>query len=213
MASYYAPKVMNPDEFAAPIVEAGQFIGPTNPTEVFGLNTSLRLGNSINIDALFEHQGGHYLPQYTGYQNARRGAWFPCYDIQEKIIAVKKATDLKALDDVTALDRARCATNLYGGHDSGFWVEKADFWKLRSLALTYDLPASLVSSFGSRASVTVAGTNLVKWTDYSGVDPEVEDFSDRAEGGIYDGSSDYGRREYYTIPAPRTFLLSFRVTF
>jgi TonB-linked SusC/RagA family outer membrane protein len=213
VASYYAPKVMNPDDFAAPVVEAGQFIGPTNPTEVFGLNTSLRLGNSINIDALFEHQGGHYLPQYTGYQNARRGAWFPCYDIQQKIVAVRKGTDLNALDDVRALDRARCATNLYGGHDSGFWIEKADFWKLRSLALTYDLPASLVSSFASRASLTLAGTNLVKWTDYSGVDPEVEDFSDRAEGGIYDGSSDYGRREYYTIPAPRTFLLSFRVTF
>ncbi|NNK64321.1 MAG: hypothetical protein HKO98_14080, partial [Gemmatimonadetes bacterium] len=51
------------------------------------------------------------------------------------------------------------------------------------------------------------------WTDYSGVDPEVEDFRDRAEGGVYDGNGDYGRREYYNIPTPRTFLLSFRVTF
>jgi len=213
VATYFAPKVMNPDAFADPIVEASQPYGPTNPTEVFGINTSLRLGSSLNIDALFEHQGGHYLPQYTGYQNARRGVWFPCYEIQKKIIAVRKKTDLTALDDVRALDRARCATNLYGGHDSGFWIEKADFWKLRSVAVTYDLPQALVGSFASRASVTVAGTNLLKWTDYSGVDPEVEDFSDRAEGGIYDGASDYGRREYYQIPAPRTFLLSFRVTF
>lgn len=213
VASYFAPRVMNPDAFADPIVESQQYYGPTNPTEVFGLNTSVRIGNSLNIDALFEHQGGHYLPQYTGYQNARRGVWFPCYGIQKKIIAVRKKTDLNALSDVTALDRARCATNLYGGHDSGFWIEKADFWKLRSVAVTYDLPASLVSSFASRASVTVAGTNLMKWTDYSGVDPEVEDFQDRAEGGIYDGAADYGRREYYQIPAPRTFLLSFRVTF
>jgi len=27
------------------------------------------------------------------------------------------------------------------------------------------------------------------------------------------GAGDYGRREYYQIPSPRTFLLSFRVTF
>lgn len=213
VASYYAPTVTNPDAFADPIVENDALIGPVNPTEVFGLNTQIRIGNSLNLDALFEHQGGHYLPQYTGYQNARRGAWFPCFETQKKIVAVRKGTDPNALNDVTALERARCATNRYGGHDSGFWVEKADFWKLRSLALTYDLPASLVSSFASRASMTLAGTNLITWTDYTGVDPEVEDFSDRAEGGIYDGASDYGRREYYQIPSPRTFLLSFRVTF
>jgi len=41
----------------------------------------------------------------------------------------------------------------------------------------------------------------------------VEDFNDRAETGIYDGSTDYGRREYYNIPAPRQFLMSFRMTF
>jgi TonB-linked SusC/RagA family outer membrane protein len=211
--SYYAPTVMNPDAFADPVIETDHLIGPVNPTQVFGLNTQLRLGNSLNLDALFEHQGGHYLPQYTGYQNARRGTWFPCYDIQQKIIAVRKNTDANALSDVTALERARCATNLYGGHDAGFWIEKADFWKLRSLAITYQLPESLVSSFASRASMTLAGTNLLTWTDYSGVDPEVEDFQDRAEGGIYDGAGDYGRREYYQIPSPRTFLLSFRVTF
>ena len=211
--SYYAWKITNPNDFADPIVETDQEIGPVNPTQVYGLNTQLRIGNSLNIDALFEHQGGHYLANYTGYQNARRGTWFPCYDIQKKIIAVRKKTDLNALNDVTALERARCATNLYGGHDSSYWLEKADFWKLRSVSVTYDLPSSLVSSFASRASVTLAGRNLMTWTDYSGVDPEVEDFFDRSEGGIYDGASDYGRREYYQIPSPRTFLLSFRVTF
>ena len=45
------------------------------------------------------------------------------------------------------------------------------------------------------------------------VGPEVEDFADRAEYGVYDGATDYGRREYYNIPAPRTFLLTFRMGF
>jgi len=81
------------------------------------------------------------------------------------------------------------------------------------MALTWQLPARLVSSFASRASVTLSGTNLFLWTSYSGLDPEVEDFTDRAEFDIYDGSGAYGRREYYNLPAPRTFLLSFRLTF
>ncbi|MEZ4423134.1 MAG: SusC/RagA family TonB-linked outer membrane protein [Gemmatimonadota bacterium] len=210
--SYYGLVVTNPDDFADPVIEQDAFIGAVNPTRIIGLNSSLSLGQSILADILFEHQGGHYLPNYTGYQNGRRGVWYPCYGIQEKIFA-SRAGDASALNDVNAMDRARCATNLYGGHDASYWIEKADFWKLRSVSLTYNLPSEWVSRWASRASVTLSGVNLIRWTDYSGVDPEVEDFQDRAEGGIYDGATDYGRREYYQVPAPRTFLFSIRATF
>ncbi|MEZ4414932.1 MAG: SusC/RagA family TonB-linked outer membrane protein [Gemmatimonadota bacterium] len=210
--SYYGLVVTNPDAFADPIIEEDALIGPTNPTRLIGLNSTITLGQSLSIDALLEHQGGHYLPNYTGYQNGRRGVWYPCYGVQEKIFA-SRAGDANALNDVTALERARCATNLYGGHDASFWIEKADFWKLRNISLTYNLPSSWVGRYAQRASVTLSGVNLFKWTDYTGVDPEVEDFQDRAEGGIYDGATDYGRREYYQIPAPRTFLFSIRATF
>ena len=51
---------------------------------------------ALDLDVLFEHQGGHILPQYTGYQNARRGVWFPCYAVQEKIIAESKRETAEA---------------------------------------------------------------------------------------------------------------------
>lgn len=210
--TYYGAVVGNPNAFADPEILDDQPIGPVNPTRLIGLSSSINIGNSILIDALMEHQGGHYLANYTGYQNGRRGVWYPCYDIQEKIFAAE-AGNPAALNDVTALERARCATNLFGGNDPSFWIEKADFWKLRSVSLTYQLPDSWVSRYASRASITLAGTNLLKWTDYTGSDPEIEDFRDRAEGGIYDGATDYGRREYYQIPPPRTFTLSIRATF
>jgi TonB-linked SusC/RagA family outer membrane protein len=208
----YGRRVINPDEFAEPIIVNDTILGPVNPTRVIGLSSSLRLGQSLVVDALVEHQGGHYLPNYTGYQNSRRGVWYPCYEIQAKLIAQERG-DASAVSDVRAIDRAKCRLNGIGGYRSDFWVEKADFWKLRTVSVTYELPQSLVSRFASRASVTLAGTNLAIWTDYTGVDPEVEDFADRAEYGIYDGATDYGRREYYSLPAPRTYLLSFRVTF
>lgn len=209
---YYGPRITNPNDFADPDTESDAFLGAVNPTRIVGLNSTFTVGQRLTVDALFEHQGGHYLPNYTGYQNARRGVWYPCYDVQGKIFAFRGG-EATALDDVTALERARCATNLYGGHAPEYWIEKADFWKWRSLALTYQIPERLVARFASRASVTLAGTNLLTWTDYTGLDPEVEDFYDRSEGGIYDGATDYGRREYYNIPAPRSFLLSFRVAF
>jgi TonB-linked SusC/RagA family outer membrane protein len=212
--SYYGVRIMNPDELAEPILVDDTLIGPVNPTRLIGLNTSFRIGQSILIDALAEHQGGHYLPNYTGYQNARRGVWYPCYDEQAKLIDQFRGNDA-AVADVPAVERAKCRLNGISSkpHNSDFWYEKADFWKLRTVALTYNLPQSIVSRFASRASVTLSGSNLFLWTDYDGVDPEVEDFQDRAEGGIFDGATDYGRREYYNIPAPRTYLLSFRVTF
>jgi hypothetical protein len=211
--TYYGTRIMNPDAFAEPILVEDTVLGPVNPTRLIGLNSTLRLGQAFTVDALVEHQGGHYLPNYTGYQNARRGVWYPCYDIQAKLIAADKG-DPGAVSDVRAVDRAKCRLNgSSAGHEPDFWIEKADFWKLRTVAVTYELPQSIISRFASRASVTLAGSNLAIWTDYTGLDPEVEDFQDRAEGGIFDGATDYGRREYYTLPSPRTYLLSFRVTF
>ena len=164
------------------------------------------------VNLLAEHQGGHYLGNYTGYQNARRGVWRPCFDVQAKMVAFEQG-DANALNDVTALQRGKCAMNATGGHNSDFWIEKADFWKLRQVALTYDLPEQWINRWASRASITLAGSNLFLWSDWSGSDPETEDFLDRAESGIYDGLGDYGRREYYSLPSPRSYLLSLRLTF
>ena len=97
------------------------------------------------------------------------------------------------------------------GHSSDYWIEKADFWKLRSISVSYQLPEAWVRSYADRATLTLAGRNLLKWTDYQGTDPEIEDYSDRAGSGS--GAGDYGRREYYNLPPSRSFLASFRVTF
>jgi hypothetical protein len=163
------------------------------------------------MDALVEFHGGNYLPNYTGYQNGRRGVWYPCYDVQRAIAADYKG-DPTALAQYTALERARCATNVIGDHNSDFWVDKADFWKLRSVSLSYQLPDAWVSRYAGHATLSLAGRNLLTWTDFVGTDPEVEDFTDRA-GQVSEGAGEYGRREYYNLPPSRSFLLTLRVTF
>jgi hypothetical protein len=217
---YWGWKILNPDEHAAPIRSDSILpIGPVMPTRLLGFNTSVSIGDHITVDALLEHQGGHYLPNYTGYQNERRGVWYNCYEIQKVMAQVRSTGNQGLLDPYTAMDRARCATNVTGagssvnkaGHDSNYWIMKADFWKLRSVSVSFQLPDAWVESYADRATFTLAGRNLFKWTDYEGTDPEVEDYSDRAGQGS--GAGSYGRREYYSLPPSRSFLATLRVTF
>ncbi|MGH7664338.1 MAG: SusC/RagA family TonB-linked outer membrane protein [Gemmatimonadaceae bacterium] len=214
--TYFGARIMNPDAIADPVIASDVPIGDVFPNQLFGLGTTLTLWNDLSLDALVERQAGHYLPNYTGYQNARRGAWRPCYGVQQKLVAASRG-DVNALDDVTALQRGQCALDALDGingligADSDFWVESADFTKLRHIALTYNIPAKWTPGMRT-ASVTLAGRNLYTWTDYTGTDPEVEDFADRS-GTVFDGGGDFGRRDYYTIPPARSYTVSFRVSF
>jgi TonB-dependent starch-binding outer membrane protein SusC len=59
------------------------------------------------------------------------------------------------------------------GSEGGF-IEDASFVKFRELALTLSAP----QAWAQRAkvagvSLTLAGRNLATWTDYTGLDPEV----------------------------------------
>ena len=58
---------------------------------------------------------------------------------------------------------------------NGRFVEKGDFLKLQNLILGYTLPKSLVSRAGIETlRIFVQGQDLFMWTDYTGIDPEME---------------------------------------
>jgi len=53
-------------------------------------------------------------------------------------------------------------------------VEQADFIRLRELSLTYRFPSQWIQRYGARRlSITAAGRNLLLFTKYDGVDPEL----------------------------------------
>jgi TonB-dependent SusC/RagA subfamily outer membrane receptor len=198
---YYGLKVTNPNEFADPIFEEDQPLGSQYPTRILGLGTTLSLWNRLTFDIIGEGQYGGHLVNFTGYQNMWRGTWVPCYGVQKKLRDFQGG-DAHALDDVRALDRTRCDPD---DGDRDMWVEKTDFFKLRSASLSYALPANWIRGV-SAASITLAGRNLFTWTKYTGSDPEVQDLRDA-------GMNALGRREYYNFPNYRTFELSVRVTY
>lgn len=74
----------------------------------------------------------------------------------------------------------------YAGYRSGAiepYIEPADFVKLREVALNLNVPTAFTESLrlGARdMRVGVVGRNLLQWTDYSGLDPEVANFGPAA---------------------------------
>ncbi|MDQ3949757.1 MAG: SusC/RagA family TonB-linked outer membrane protein, partial [Gemmatimonadota bacterium] len=62
------------------------------------------------------------------------------------------------------------------------YVEDGSFAKLRELTLSYDLPEQMVGRLWSQArsaQLSVSGRNLITWTKYTGLDPEVSNFGNQ----------------------------------
>ena len=188
----FGAKVSNPDEIANPEYDEDQFYGPNYPDQSFTIGSTLQLGENITFDALGEFKWGGYMINGTGYQNSRRGIWSPCYEIQNQDIST-----------LTAGDRARCAlngTDVTPRYDN--WIESTDFFKLRHISFTYEMPTRWLPGGVRNASINLAARNLLTLTSFEGVDPEVDDYR-----------WSIARRDYYNMPTYRTFLGTLNFSF
>ena len=62
-------------------------------------------------------------------------------------------------------------------------MENGSFFRLRNLQIGYSLPSSIVEKIGlNRTRIYVQGVNLFTITDYTGLDPDVNNLGDRAFG-------------------------------
>jgi len=68
------------------------------------------------------------------------------------------------------------------------YIEDASFVKLREISVAWSAPAKWVKNTMSLANlrVSLSGRNLMTWTNYSGLDPEVSNFGNQPVGRNYD---------------------------
>jgi hypothetical protein len=68
------------------------------------------------------------------------------------------------------------------------YVEDASFVKLREVSVSYALPARIAAHLGplKRLELTVSGRNLLTFTGYSGLDPELSDLGLESVGRFHD---------------------------
>jgi len=110
-------------------------------------------------------------------------------------------------------------------------IEDASFLRLKTIALAYSLPANIARKIAAKGvQVNVAMQNILTWTKYSGIDPEVSTFRIQnsatapflASGGSVSGGTGYtfiqpsssytalsGGLDYTAYP--RAFTISFGV--
>ena len=159
------------------------FVGDALPEYVMGFNNDFTIG-PISFSSLFDwHKGGHAINLTNNYFDGG---------------AAGLAAD-------TAVSNARLTLFRSG---RAVYVENAGFVKLRELTVGYDLPMSMTRMItngrASRVRVEFSGRNLYTWTKYTGLDPEVSNFSNVALGRIQDVTP---------YPPSRGYFFSINTTF
>ncbi len=183
--------ILSPTEVT--VADTATYIGPALPTFSRTLSGDLTLFNFITVTTLFDWRGGNY--QLNGTESFRCVA---ALGFQDRGCA--------ATGDPTASLESQAAfigSGFYGT-EAGY-IEEADFVKWRELSLTLGVPASLSNylPIAEGASLTLAGRNLATWTDYSGIDPEINET----------GGSNFTQGEFNTQPPVRYFTLRLNFTF
>ncbi len=85
------------------------------------------------------------------------------------------------------------------------FIEDGSFVKLREVALGYRFDAPWLRRFGAQElGLRVAGRNLYTWTDYGGIDPEIN---------LFAASTVARGVDFATTPIPRTVTVSMDFNF
>lgn len=179
--------IITPDELV--VGDTIEYIGPGQPENQLSISTSVQLFRNVRLYGLLDYRGN-----YVAYNNTER---FRCrFRLCQALI-----------DPGTPLDnQARAVASLLHPSQTVWgYMERGDFWKLREVSVRFQLPSELAQRISaSSASLTLTGRNLGTWTDYTGMDPEIN----------WNGSSDnFGVSEFLTQPPVRYYTLRLNLAF
>ncbi len=178
MGGYWAQSPRrNPD--GSPVVnsagavqfDTAKYIGPSAPTREVGFSNTVTLFKNLRLYALLDYKGGFYL-----FNLKERNRCQAANDNCERNNDARARFPQNAAD--TLLMRELAVWR--GATAAAAWIEPADFVKLRELSLTYTVPTRWVAAArASGASIMLSARNLGLWSDYSGLDPEVNSYGGR----------------------------------
>jgi len=174
------------------VADNATYQGTILPTTEISLNTNLTLFKWVKLFVNVDHKGG--FKQYNANEEFRCASFYNCRALYDRSASLADQA------------RAIAATGFAKGNPSGSvagYMEKADFTKLREVALTFSAPQRWAGMLHSDAvSLTLSGRNLHTWTKYTGFDPEV--ISSQANFSTFD---------FFTQPPVRNFTARLNLNF
>jgi hypothetical protein len=169
-------------------VAARRILGDPNPDLVASLGNTVSWGQNLEFYALLDGRFGNDVANFS-----RRIMGF-------------LGSDPILIEEI----RGDKPVGYYGRNAERFnayeeYIEPGWFVKLREVAATWRLDPAWVQAFGaSGMSVRLAGRNLYTWTDYSGLDPEINLFAANTVAiGV----------DFSNVPIPRTYSASVSFNF
>ncbi|MDQ3516507.1 MAG: SusC/RagA family TonB-linked outer membrane protein [Gemmatimonadota bacterium] len=170
-------------------VNASRIIGDPNPDFVATLGNEFDIGERVQFSVLLDGRFGNDVANFT-----RR--------ITE-LFGVAKVTEREITGDTVF----RTFSLNPAGRSLIYeeYIEDGSYVKLREIAVQLKLGPALVRRLGAQdAMLRIAGRNLVTWTDYTGLDPEVNLFSaSTVQRGV----------DFATTPLPRQFSIGLSLNF
>lgn len=147
------------------------FVGDSSPSPFGGWSNQFNY-KGFQLDVLFQFNYGQktynsFMGSFTDGAFFRRGG-----------LQANSRNRWTEPGQITSVERAYVNSS-YPGRTSGFttstrFLEDASYIRLKNVQLGYTIPRELISQIGLRnASIFVQGTNLLTWTNYTGIDPEI----------------------------------------
>lgn len=162
------------------------FLGSPFPKRQLSVRNDVGFTRWIRVSAVMEYRGGQKL-----YNNTQQ--W-------RSIQGITRGRN----DKTTPLaEQARDVAATFLASNAGF-IEDASFWKLREVALAFSAPQNWASRLRAKnASLVLAGRNLAVWTNYTGLDPEINQA----------GQSNFGAADFMTQPPVRYMTARLNLSF
>lgn len=175
------------------------YIGPAFPTRTFQLSTDATW-NRLSLRAMLDHSAGAYTESSTVRWLTRLEV--PVDDEVVPELAGQRVAAYCHGNPEPAL-QAFCE-NPWPSGGRGNVVMPTDFWKLREVSLSYDVPTDLSQLFRlSNATVYASGRNLWRHLETLSLEAEAD----------YDTGDQLSNQEYFITPIPRQFVFGVRVGF
>lgn len=167
------------------------YIGDPNPDFTFGLTNNFSW-KGFNLNILLQGSVGNDI------YNVSRMETEGMYDGKNQ--STKVLDRWRVPGQITNVPKAG-----WNIKNSSYFVEDGSYLRVKSVSLSYDVPRNIISKLGiTRLQPYFTASNLLTWTSYSGMDPEVNQYGNNgAVQGI-----DWG-----TYPLNRSFVFGLKLEF
>ena len=188
-----------------------QIVGNALPNFTGGFTNEISYKN-FSLNVFFYFQQGNKIMNMNNFFMVHGGTQNNIGFVPRQLERWQKPGDITDIPRLTTYSGDPTvnggSANNYGGNVASLssrYLEDASFIRLKNISLGYTIPESITSKWHiSKLKANISASNLLTFTNYKGLDPEVS-----SQGG----NQNTAGYDWATVPQPRTIQVGVNVTF